>query len=368
MNTATASAVSTRFMDNTTTNPIDRIRVYGFAPGLKYMPVRGLVANRAQIGQGQLVLFLPRAENYLDSDLHRQSQEFSPRSQARAVQAKYTNGEAGDCGFRILDMLTELPYDKTTGEDLAERYFATVHPNRIGPCEMGLETNVGGDWELSGGSHSTAIRTPLARLNPNEPSNPCATCRVAWLQSDECTNAMIESGLDYGVLDALRQRLLDSYSAFITFAKRKLESAKADVARASSGAPGKAGLDESDWHYMNVTHEKAIHIQQAELVTAQAEAQGRAMAGAIADAMRGGFAPTPNTPTVSVSGDSAEIAELKRQLAEKDALLASAMQNVTARASESGPAQREESDEPDVTVATDDLADIIAAPTRRRRR
>lgn len=322
MNTATVTRPTTnRFADNTTTNPVDRTRVYGFAPGLKYMPVRGLVAGRGDIGQGQLVIFKPRVETHLDALFNDAKTEHSARTQARQVLAKYAGGPGGDTGFRILDMLTNLPYDKTTGEDEAEAYFAVVHPNMIGSCEMGLETNVGGDWELSGGPNSTAIPVPLSRLNPNLPSDPCATCRLKWLQSAELTVAIENSGLDVNVLNSLRNTLIQSYSAFRAFARKKVDESKGDIGSSASGKPGKASYDEADYHYMAVIHEKAPHIQQAELVAEQARVQGEATAKALADYMNRGN--TPNVQT-TVSGDSAEVAELKRQLAEAQNKLAEA--------------------------------------------
>lgn len=335
MNTATVSRpTTTKFVDNTTTNPIDRTRVYGFAPGLKYMPVRGLVAGRSHIGQGQLVAFLPRVEGFLDAMYRPQTQEFSARAQARQVQAKYTGGAAGDTGFRILDMLTDLPYDKHTGEDEAELYFSVVHPNRIGRCEMGLETNVGGDWELSGGPNSTAVPTPLSRDNPNHPSDPCATCRLQWLKSNELTAQIEASGLDIGVLNDLRKKLTDSYSAFIAFARKKVDESKGEIASSAAGNVGKKAYDETDYYYMSVLHEKAPHVQQAELVNEQAKAQGAEMAKVLAEAIRGNAVNA--SPAVTVSGNTNEVAELKKQLAE--------MQNMIASLAAQGIA-------PDVTVA-----------------
>lgn len=304
-------STATRFQDNTTTVPVNRVRCYGFAPGLKYMSTAARAAGMAVVEQGCLVLFRPRIEsyqtNYAGDTKHYATNEFSARDQALTVVRKYgKSAVGGDAGFRILDMLTALPYDKETGYDAADAYFATVHPNNIaghvGSCEMGLETNVGG----------------YDRWDASKASDPCPTCRLKWLESDDCAKAIAAASgavsgqpgiarLDAGILNALRATLIESYKAGLAFAKQRMADIDGEIAKTKAGNPGKAGYDESDFHYMAMLHKKPEYVEQAELVNQQAATQGKAMAEALKD--------------IIAPKESDEVAQMKAQIAELRALV-----------------------------------------------
>lgn len=309
------TATATRFADNTTTNPVNRVREYGFAPGLKYMPVRGLVAGVSELPQGILILFKPRVEKYLNGEYRPTTQEFSAKEQAKWIYAKYVGGTAGDTGFRTLDMLTQLPYDKATGEDQADNYFGVVHPNVIpgGNCPMGLETNVGDVWQ---------------RPNKNAASNPCPTCRLEWLNSEACASritAAVENGFDRGILEALRLKLRESYQAGWEFAKNKFEQSKGELAASAAGSPGKKNFDESDYHYMAMIHKKDPIVEQAELVTKQAEVQGRIQAESMAKAVASLIPQQPVAAPVTANED---VESLKAQIAEQNAKIEALLNHV----------------------------------------
>jgi hypothetical protein len=286
--------MSNRFADNTTSNPVDRRRVYGFAPGFKYMRARPLATNlqTEDIPQGELILFKPRVDSYFNNDFRQSTMEQSPRHFADTVAAKFRHGGSGDFGFRILDCLTPLEYDRVTGVDEADKYFATVHPDHIGACEMGLETNVG------------------RRFDKNSPSDPCPTCRLAYLESDKCTKAIDGSDLDKGTLSELRQLLIESYRAGILHARHKYDQSAGEVAARAAGAQsGKSSLDDADRHFMKMIHKKEVYIEQAELVAKQAEVQGAAMASSLKEVLK-------------EMKEEGEIDRLKRELEEAKGLLA----------------------------------------------
>lgn len=258
------------------------------------MRARPLATNLSteDIPQGELILFKPRVDAYMNNDFRQSTMEFSPRSFANTVAAKFAHGASGDFGFRILESLTPLEYDKATGYDEADRYFAVVHPDFIGSCEMGLETNVG------------------RHFDKNAASDPCPTCRLKYLESDACLKAIAGSDLDKDVLESLRTTLIESYKTGIAHARQKYEQSAGEVAARAAGAQsGKASLDDADRHFMKMIHKKEVYVEQAELVAKQAEVQGAVMANSLKEVLK-------------EMKEENEIDKLKKELEEAKAALA----------------------------------------------
>jgi hypothetical protein len=254
-------STATRYADNTSVKPVNRVRVFGYAPGIfMKMPCAGSNQPEEVIDQGALILFKPhvfRQEN-IYSPKDSTTLEISGQEFADTVSGRFQYGPNGDLGYRTLGMLTELPYDKETGYDEADAYFDTVHPPLYETgltCEMGLEV---------------------------EKNHNCPTCRVKWLESKECEDRILASGLDYAIADALRKTLIDSNKAGLAFVRSKLNATDSDIAQAKAGKPGKGGYDEIDFHYAKMLHKKDAVTEQAELVTKQAKVQADALAQSLA--------------------------------------------------------------------------------------
>jgi hypothetical protein len=247
------------------------------------MPCGGSNQPQEEIEQGVLILFKPhvfRQEN-LYAPKESTTLEVSGQEFADAVAGRFQYGPNGDLGYRTLEMLTPLPYDKETGYDEADKYFDTVHPPLYETgltCEMGLEV---------------------------EPNHNCPTCRIKWLESKECQDRILASGLDYGILDALRTRLIDSNRAGRSFAQAKLTATDSDIAQAKAGKPGKGGYDEVDFHYAKMLHKKDAVTEQAELVTKQAKIQGDALAQSLAQLL------TDRSKDAEIEALKAKLAELE---------------------------------------------------------
>lgn len=263
---------STRFQDNTTATDVDRRRILGYSPGHLIMEMSPLGSNLSQkhIPQGELIVFKPKIEGFLRDAMktvegtgrggavemklaYDGKMEISSRQFADAVLARFTG--IRDFGFRILDCLTPLEYDKRTGEDDADTYFALMHPSLT--CEMGLETSR---------------------------DRPCPTCRLEWLESTVCQEAIFNSRLDHNVLETLRKTLIASNKAGLDFARDSFERVKGEI---ESDMPHRRrSFNDIDRHNMKMLHEKAPHIQQAELVNTQARIQGEAIGQSVANAFQ----------------------------------------------------------------------------------
>lgn len=258
------------------------------------MRARPLATNlqSENIPQGELILFKPRVDTHLNNDFRQSKAEQSSRQFADAVASKFTHGGSGDFGFRVLECLTPLEYDKVAGTDEADAYFATVHPDFIGACDMGLETNVG------------------RRFDKNADSDPCPTCRLKYLESEACIKKIADSDLDQSVLNALRDTLIESYKVGLVHARNKYEQSAGEVASRAAGAQsGKSSLDDADRHFMKMIHKKETYVEQAELVAKQAEVQGTVMANSLKEVLK-------------EMKEEGEIERLKRELEEAKNLLA----------------------------------------------
>lgn len=289
---------ASRFADNTASKVIDRRRVYGYAPGLRMsMNPRGSNIPGWQIPQGQLILFKPRVDGYMKDRMksvigkngerllsYDAEEEYSAMYFANAVAAKFQGGTL-DFGFRILECLTDLAYDKVTGEDEADAYFDLLHPALA--CEMGLE-------EVTYG--------PAGDLLNNGLPLPCPTCRLKWLESVECTEAIFNSRLDHTILEDLRKTLISSNKAGIVYATQKLAKSAGEVESTSGGAR-KQAYDDADRHFMKVIHKKEKHVEQAEIQANAAKIQGEAIGASVAAA-------------IQAQADKAELERLREELAE----------------------------------------------------
>lgn len=236
----------------------------GYAPGWKhFMELDPLGSNQQgrQIPQGQLIVFTPHVSYHVDGDFQPIEVENPAKYYADNLDFNFHIGE-NDWGYRTLGFLTNLPYDKTTGQDEAQKYFDVVHPTLA--CEMGLETPTGDNYDV-----------PV----------PCPTCRLKWLESTECEAAIQGSSLDYHLLTELKDTLIQSQKAALTFARKKLDETNGDIQSSRAGSPGKRAYQDCDRHYMAMLHEKAPEVKQAELMNDQARIQGEAIAKGVAAAV-----------------------------------------------------------------------------------
>lgn len=289
---------ATRFADNTANKVIDRRRVYGYAPGLRMtMNPRGSNVPGWSIPQGQLILFKPRVDGYMKEKMksvigkngerllsYDAEEEYSAMHFANAVAAKFQGGTM-DFGFRILECLTDLPYDKQTGEDEADDYFALLHPKLT--CEMGLE-------EVTYGPAGDLLNGGLPL--------PCPTCRLKWLESTDCQEAIFNSRLDHNILEDLRKVLISSNKAGIIYATQKLAKSAGEV-EATSGGNRKQAYDDADRHFMKLLHKKEKHVEQAEIQANAARIQGEAIGASVAQA-------------IQAQADQAELERLRAEIAE----------------------------------------------------
>lgn len=272
-----------RFDDNTTSRPVDRVRRYGYAPGFQYMSISTGGSNIPgnYLPQGELLLFLPRVESFKNENFKKEQLELSAQYFANNVSAAFQTGEK-DFGYRTLDVLTGLEYDPKTDYDEADKYWAVIQPRLTKDCEMGLETTK---------------------------NTPCPTCRLKWLESEECSAAItmaVDSGLNREVFNSLRMTLIDSNRVALTAATSTYDKVKGEV----ESPHGKGAFDDADYQIMKLIHKKAQYIEQAELVQKNAEIQGAAIAKGIAGAMR-------------AEREESELEIVKRELAEAKAKLES---------------------------------------------
>lgn len=291
-----------RYADNTQVQPVDRRRMLGFAPNVPHMMANPQATNQPseQIPQGQLIVFTPHVFPALDGDFEPAPTEKSPRDFARTLTMLFHTGE-NDWGYRTLTKLSELDYDPQTGYDEADAYYEAVHPSfaEIGrTCEMGLEVLV---------EDVNCDKTGKAY------ARPCNTCRLEWLNSMECRERMFNSGLDQAILADLKDTLIQVYTKGNEFVRFKLGQTKGDMQSAAAGQPGKRAYQDVDYYYMALLHEKAPHVQQAEIIAEQNKQQGAMLVEAVKAAV-GGQVAQPVT-----EDDAAEYAEFLRFKAMKAA-------------------------------------------------
>lgn len=263
----------------------------GFAPNVPHMMANPQATNQPseQIPQGQLIVFTPHVFPALDGDFEPAPAEKSPRDFARTLTMLFHTGE-NDWGYRTLTKLSELDYDPSTGRDEADIYFDTVHPSFAEihrTCEMGLEVVV---------EDVNCDKTGKAY------ARPCNTCRLEWLNSWECSQRIAESGLDQSILADLKDTLIKAYTAANEFVRFKLAQTKGDMQAAAAGQPGKRSYQDVDFYYMSLLHEKAPHVQQAEIIAEQNKQQGAMLVEAVKAAV-GGQAPAP----VAISDADAQL-------------------------------------------------------------
>lgn len=229
-----------------------------------------------QIPQGQQILFLPRLDGYQKEKMksvpnpnkkgetlaqYDAFNEVSAHEFANQVAGKFQDGKY-DFGFRVLECLIDLPYDKTTGYDEADLYFALLNPEI--DCVMGLEKVLVGQ----GGDE----------LNLGKPW-PCPTCRKEWLESTECQEVIFNSRLEHNKLEELRKTLLSSVNAGLRTARVFLDKTSGEI----ESKNGKKAYDDADRFFMMLLHEKPKHVQQAEIQAESARIQGEAIATTLKD-------------------------------------------------------------------------------------
>lgn len=268
MSTAAVATPINRYADNTSSKPVDRVRRLGFSAGMPQMIMMPGGSNQQGefIPQGKLIVFKPHVEPAYDGDFEFAPVENSPKHYADNLAAKFHNGE-NDWGYRTLDFLTSLPYDKQTGFDDADRYFAVVYPAI--QCEMGLEVVKPG-------------------MNYDDPM-PCPTCRKAWLESAELETAInTANGLNRDILTQLKDTIKNANEACLAFMRFKLQESETEIQKAAAGQPAlKVALSDVDYHLMAALHKKPSHIEQAEIMSAQTRDMGKAIAAGIVEAQGG---------------------------------------------------------------------------------
>lgn len=254
-------AKANRYQDNTQTAPLDRRRHLGFAPGCNAMVMTPLGSGQQSefIPQGQLIIFKPKVERGVDPDWKPMQTEYSGQQFLDRVASRFQYGEH-DWGFRALDMLDELDYDKETGWDEADAYFDIVHPT----------------FESLGKTCESDLEVIEANIN-YDVAMPCQTCRLAFLNSDECRERMDSSGLDGEILDELRTRLIESYRAGAAFHRLKLGQTDSDIMGKSHGAPGKGTYTDADYVFAKNLHKQAPHLEQARAMAESARITGEAI-------------------------------------------------------------------------------------------
>lgn len=245
----------------------DRTRRFGYhggTPNLTFDPKSsGLTSN--PITGGQLLPFYPVANGYtgaLDPLMGIRKTLYTtmmPGELAYNVDRKFHLNE--DFGFRLLPMLTELDYGLTPqGQpyDEAEGYFQTVH-HPIADCPFGLFQYV----QLADPEVGEA--TPVWQ--------PCPTCRLASLKSDDVSLRIARSDLSKDTLVGLREALIESNEATLRHVGRKSTAIQSDIARKMTGSmAGRNTLNTIDHIHLKMMHKTLDKNSQNDFVQQLAEA------------------------------------------------------------------------------------------------
>lgn len=245
------SAIATRFKAAQAVTVNDMTRRFGYAGGTPNLSISPKYSGlrRTCVPGGELLLFAPGIEKYRGAydDFKRIyptiTRTISPVEFQTNVRRKFYDGPSGDTGYRDIDCLTSIPYRAGDGvpggyQDEAYAYFEVVHP--VITCEFGLESvyrtgapgNVGAEW-----------------------FQPCPTCRLASLKSEDVAQRIAESELDQSVLIKLRDALIEANHATVEFANRQVTDVAADMERRSHGEPqGRTSRNEIDHIYLRMIH------------------------------------------------------------------------------------------------------------------
>ncbi len=260
MNTAQA-----RKLQSSETVVRDRTRVFGYSGGAPGMVMDAKKSNLDcnPIEGGRLLLFAPGKDGYLGGidakgKFRQLYVDIMPSDYAKLVNDKFHLRD--DVGFRLLSMLTPLPYkawsDQIVGEngaiqvvpkyeDEAETYFNIVSPPLTNPCPFGLNQKVA--------HHNPEVGTGELVYQA------CPTCRLAELESEACSKRIYEASerLDSKILLQLRETLIEANKATLTHVEAKSTMVLADIARTIAGGNGfRTGMNTIDRIHLKMMHKE----------------------------------------------------------------------------------------------------------------
>lgn len=282
----------------------DRTRMFGYAGGAPNMAMdakkSGLDCN--PIEGGRLLMFAPGKDGYfsgrnLKGVFQKAYVDLMPGDYAFLVERRFRTET--DFGFRVLKMLTSVPYTfgkneagEPTYEDEAYAYFNVVHPFHE-VCPFGLNQKVQlCDPEVGEGEKVFQV---------------CPTCRLADLRSDACLKRISEASgvLNGELLTQLRTALIAANEATLTYVERKSQAVMSDIARSMAGHQGiRATLNSIDRVHLQMMHktEKKIEDGNVEMMRTFA----KEMASALKDS-------TPVNDGVVISAEDAMILEAAKK-------------------------------------------------------
>ena len=304
MNTAQA-----RQLQSSETVIRDRTRVFGYtggAPGL-LMDAKKSNLDCNPIEGGRLLMFPPGKDGYLgglDSKgkFKQVYVDLMPTDYANLVDRKFHLTD--DMGFRMLPMLTSLPYkvwvDEAKNphyEDEADKYFAVVHPT-LSDCPYGLNQKMA--------HHNPEVGTGTHIFTH------CPTCRLADLKSEACSKRIYDASVELSseILLKLRETLIEANEATITHITAKSTMVLADVARTIAGGNGfRTGLNTVDR-----IHLKMLHKEENQQANTQLEMM-KTLATEIATSMKGIAQPVAVEGVTLTAEEAAEYAAYKMRKA-----------------------------------------------------
>lgn len=257
---------------------------------------------------GRLLMFAPGKDGYLggyDPIKKRYPKiyvDITPSDYASLVDRRFRTNE--DFGFRLLPMLTDLPYSniRKTNErgetvyeyhDEAEDYFNVVHPPNFAVCPYGLNQKVQlNDPEVGEGELAFQV---------------CPTCQLEMLQSEATSERIFAASerMDSNKLLLLRNALIEAYKAALNHVERKHQMILSDIARKMTGTQhGRNTLNTIDRIHLKMMHRsETAQGEQVDVV--------RTLAQEMAAAMKA--VATPAAPTLSAE----ELAEYEAYKARK---------------------------------------------------
>jgi len=290
----------------------DRTRVFGYtggAPGLT-MDAKKSNLDCNPIEGGRLLMFPPGKDGYLGGldakgKFKQVYVDLMPTDYANLVDRKFHLTD--DMGFRVLSMLTKLPYkvwvDEVDGQkiprydDEADKYFAVVHP-ALTACPYGLNQKMA--------HHNPEVGTGALIFTH------CPTCRLADLKSEMCSKRIYDasSTLDSEILLKLRETLIEANEATITHVTSKSTMVLADVARTIAGGVGfRTGLNTVDR-----IHLKMLHKEENQQANTQLEMM-KTLATEIATSMKGIAQPVAAEGVTITAEEAAEYEAYKMRKA-----------------------------------------------------
>lgn len=267
----------------------DRTRVLGYSGGAPGMVMDAKKSNLDcnPIVGGRLLLFAPGKDGYLGGldargRFKQAYVDIMPSDYANLVDKKFHVAE--DFGFRVLPMLTKLPYRSWVEngvpryEDEAEKYFNVLHTSQT--CPYGLNQKV-------------QMQDPEVGVGELVYQH-CPTCQIASLTSEETNKRIYDASqtLDSGILIQLRDTLLEANRAALRHAEAKSAMVMGDIANTVAGKHGfRTSLNTVDR-----IHLKMMHKEENAQTNTQNE-MFRTLASELASALKGAQEAPQSVPT-----------------------------------------------------------------------